>query len=290
MGAKKSRKTAVCGLFSSTIKILNIEGNMAFTKQTTRYGPCIDVGYTYAGVYGAKGETRNKKVKPTPEQIKKQNQRNRERYVKQILYLNFKEGDSWACLKYKKGYRPPPEVVLQDFKKFWERLRYRYKKRGQPLKMVVRLEIGKFGGAHIHIVVNEIGDTGKLIAESWKKTENNSGVNLQFLQDNYEDLAAYIVKEPKGQAMEQISMFPEEMQKQFIKYTCSRNLVHPQTEKKQYSHWTMAKILRDGPTPTPGYYIEKATLRVGINPFTGYSYMHYTERKLEKERGDPPWK
>ena len=90
--------------------------------------------------------------------------------------------------------------------------------------------------------------------------------------------------------MEQISMFPEEMQKQFIKYTCSRNLVHPQTEKKQYSHWTMAKILRDGPTPTPGYYIEKATLRVGINPFTGYSYMHYTERKLEKERGDPPWK
>ena len=75
---------------------------MAYTKKTTRYGPCIDVGYTYAGAYGAKGEKRNKKIKPTPEQIRRQNQRNRERYMKQLIYLNFKEGDYWICQSIKK--------------------------------------------------------------------------------------------------------------------------------------------------------------------------------------------
>lgn len=262
---------------------------MAYTRKITRYGPCIDVGYTYAGTYGAKGEKRNKKIKPTPEQIRRQNQRNRERYMKQLIYLNFKEGDYWICLKYQKGYRPNPNVVVRDFGKFWDRLRYRYKKRGRPLKMVARLELGKFGGAHIHIIVNEIGDTGKLVSEAWKQTQNNAGVNLQFLRDNYEELAAYIVKEPKRKALEQISMFPEEIQKQFVKYTCSRNLVRPKTERKEYSHWTMARILRDGPTPSEGYYIDKSTVRQGVNPFTGFSYLYYTERRIDRKRGDPPW-
>lgn len=263
---------------------------MAYRKKTYRLGPCNEYEYTWAGNYGAKGEKRAPRQKATPEQIKAQNQRNRENKMRRTLILNFHPGDYWATLKYKAGYRPEPAVVKKDVKNFIERLKYQYKKRGQPLKYIIRLEIGKFGGAHAHIVVNEIGDTGRLIANEWAKVQQNAGVNIQYLRDDYDALAKYITKQPKGKALEQISMFEPEEQKQFITYSCSRNFIHPEPEVKEYQHWTMAKILRDGPEPSPGYYIDKSTIVQGINPFTGYSYLRYTERKLDRrERGDPPW-
>ena len=102
-------------------------------------------------------------------------------------------------------------------------------------------------------------------------------------------MAEYVTKKPKGKALEQLSLFPEEEQKQYISYNGSRNLIKPEPEIKDYSHWNMARILRDGPKASEGYYIDKSTIREGINPFTGYSYLYYTERRIDRKRGDPPW-
>ena len=44
----------------------------------------------------------------------------------------------------------------------------------------------------------------------------------------------------------------------------------------------MRKLLLYGPKPTPGYYIVPESIRSGTNRYTGYSYMRYTEEKLDR--------
>ncbi len=39
---------------------------------------------------------------------------------------------------------------------FWQNMRRAYKKRGKQLLWIMRIEIGKKGGIHIHIIVNKI--------------------------------------------------------------------------------------------------------------------------------------
>lgn len=263
---------------------------MAYREKIYKLRSCNDHEFTWAGNYGAKGEKRAPKVKPTLEQIENQNQRNKEKRVQREMLLNFEEGDYWITLKYKKGYRPSTETVLRDFKNFRTRLRNRFKSRGQPLKFIYRIEIGKQGGTHIHILVNDIGGTDKLVAKEWEKVDQNAGIYFTpaYEEGGFEKLAKYVTKKPKGKELEQLSFFPEEERKHYIAYNRSRNLIKLEPETNEYSHWTMARILRDGPKATPGYYIDKSTIVQGINPFTGYSYLRYTERKLERKRGDPP--
>ena len=206
---------------------------MAYKKVIYDCGPCKDYEYTWAGNYGAKGETRAPRKKPTPEQIEKQNQRNKEKRVRREMLLNFHEGDYWITLKYQKGYRPSTEQVKKDFKNFRDRLGRRYRSRGQPLKYIYRLEIGKQGGVHIHFLVNDIGGTDKLVAKEWKKVQQSAGVYFAhaYEEGGFQALAEYVTKKPKGKALEQLSLFPEEEQKQYISYNGSRNLIKPVPDK-----------------------------------------------------------
>ena len=75
-------------------------------------------------------------------------------------------------------------------------------------------------------------------------------------------------------------MFEEKEQKKLLKISTSRNLIRPEPEKKEYHRLTMKKILLEGPVATPGYYIDKDSIVSGINPFTGLSYLKYTEIRL----------
>ena len=45
---------------------------MAFGKKVYDMGDVVDYEYTYLGKYGARGEKRAARIKPTPEQIAKQ--------------------------------------------------------------------------------------------------------------------------------------------------------------------------------------------------------------------------
>lgn len=254
---------------------------MAYWKDTWELGSSNEIEYKFAGKYGAKGEKRAKRKKATPEQIKKQNRRNREKYIRRLIKANFVPDDLWCTLKYPKGARPPLKEVRKDMERFLKGLRRAYGKRGNPLKYIYRMEIGRRGGIHIHILVNRIrGDPGAdvLIRKHWKPGRVH--YESIYEQGGYEQLACYIVKEPCEEMQGQLSLFPEAERKKLRSYSCSRNLVRPQPERKVYGRRTMRKLLEEGPVATPGYYIDPESVVSGTNPYTGMSYLHYTEYRL----------
>lgn len=231
----------------------------------------------YAGNYGARGESRAKKVKATPEQIRQQNQRNKEKRMRRLIKANFSKGDMWITLKYKKGERPHISQVKKDLKKFIDLMRRRYKAQDIEFKFIYRLEIGKMGGIHIHMIIPRIRGADIEIQDAWK----HGRVNYESLDDgDYKELASYITKMPDEGSYKQLSMFPKEERREFIKYSSSRNLIRPEPERKEFKKRTVRKMILEGIKPTKGYYIDKESIVIGINKYTGMSYIHYTERKL----------
>ena len=66
-------------------------------------------------------------------------------------------------------------------------------------------------------------------------------------------------------------------------------MVHPEPERKVYSQRTVRKlveqVMKTGqPVPTEGYYIDRDSIRCGVNPYTGMSYLHYTECRIKELR------
>lgn len=241
----------------------------------------IEYEFKWVGNYGAKGEKRGPRKKKTPEAMAKQNQFRKETHVRRLIRLNFRENDYWITLKYPKGRRPSLEEVTMDVRKFIRNMRNAYQKRGSPFMYIYRLEIGKHGGIHLHMICNRISShpgTDVLVSKYWQV----GLVNYELLYDTggYEALAEYIVKQPDEEIDGQLYMFDKESRKQLLKYSCSRNLKKPVKERKEYKRKTMRRILTDGPEPSHGYYIDKNSIYKGINPYTGMSYLYYTEIRI----------
>lgn len=237
----------------------------------------IETECKYAGKYGAKGEKRAKRKKPTPEQVAKQNQINKENRIRRLIKANFYPSDLWVTLKYPKGTRKPFEEVRKDMNSFLRKLRYRYRKIGNELKYIYRIEIGKRGGIHVHILVNRtscLKGTDVLITECW--TEGFTHFTPIREAGGYKDLAEYIAKPVPEEQKE------HEAAEQAKAYHPSRNLIKPKPERKTFFRWTMRKLLEDGPKPTPGFYIVKESIVSGINKFTGMSYLRYTEQRIKE--------
>lgn len=263
---------------------------MAYCVDTYECGDVIEHEYKYMGNYGAKGEKRAPRKKATPEQMERQNHANKIKRVKREILLNFHPWDLWLTLKYKRGTRKYTKEVLADVKEWTDKLRKIYKKAGEKLKWIRRIEIGKYGGIHVHILINRprtIKDIDLICKELWGR----AGINFQSLREEggYEQLAAYLCKKGDDETEGQLSFLPDEDRKRCISYSTSRNLIRPEDvrERKKYSHWTMRKIISDGPKPRDGYYIDKNSIRTGINPFTGMSYYYYSEVRI-KSRWESP--
>lgn len=263
---------------------------MAYCVDTYECGDVIEHEYKYMGNYGAKGEKRAPRKKATPEQMEQQNHANKIKRVKREILLNFHPWDLWLTLKYKRGTRKYTKEVLADVKEWTDKLRKVYKKAGEKLKWIRRIEIGKYGGIHVHILINRprtIKDIDLICKEIWGR----AGINFQSLREEggYEQLAAYLCKKGDDETEGQLSFLPDEDRKRCISYSTSRNLIRPEDvrERKKYSHWTMRKMISDGPKPREGYYIDKNSIRTGINLFTGMSYYYYSEVKI-KSRWESP--
>lgn len=119
--------------------------------------------YKFVGRNGAKGEKREKRRKATPEQMARQNQWTRQKKMTYTIRANFKSGDSWITLKYPRGTKPDPEMMKKHWKSFSDKLREYYKKNGHVLKFILRMEIGKNGGPHMHLLVNHIDNIDQVI-------------------------------------------------------------------------------------------------------------------------------
>lgn len=278
---------------------------MAYKEKIYRFEESTEYEYTYAGKYGAKGEKRARKKKPTKEQIKRQNQTNREIRTRRLIKANFKAGDLWCCLKYPQGYRIPLEEVKKDFKKFRDMVRKVYTDKGKVLKYIYRLEIGEHGGIHIHILVNRIWNahTDLILVKAWEEVLRRRKITSKrtaglvdykniYETGGYSELSKYIVKQPEEDSEEykQLSLFAPVQQKQLLSISSSRNLIRPESEEREYKHWTMKKVLVDGyPKAKKGYYIDKDSVVYGKNPYTGMSYLKYTEVRIrdKTERGYP---
>lgn len=263
---------------------------MAYTKHVYHFHGSKEVEYKYKGRYGAKGEKRQKKKKATPEQIRRQNQWNREKRMRRLMKANFSTGDLWCTLKYPRGTRKPVGEVIKDFKNFRDRLKRRYRKYGEELKFIYRMEIGSRGGIHIHLLVNRIRgdtdprekppDTALVIQEAWKHC-GRIHYEPVYSEGLFINLAVYMTKLPDEKVVEQLSFLQVEDQRKVLKTGSSRNLIRPEPEVKEYGHWTMRRILEEGPEPTPGYYIDPDSIIRGINPVTGMSYLQYIEYALD---------
>ena len=235
----------------------------------------------YKGEYGRKGESLPKRRKPTKEEMDQANYRHRVKELRRVIQMNFTEEDHLLTFKPKRGCGWTIEDLIKAWKKFSRKLRALYKKHGRELKFIYRLEIGKKGGLHFHLLINEAGITLNEITEIWKSVGGHN-VNSERLYDDggYEDLAEYIVKASPSEIKGQITMDSYQLEK-LSRYGCSRNLKRPEPEIKEYSRRTVEEIIRYGVKPDEGYYLDKDSVYIGKNPYTGYSYIFYRQYKIQ---------
>ena len=223
-----------------------------------RFRSTIEIDRVHRG--GWHKEKRGKREKPTPEQMAKNNLYNKIRKLRRIICENYKENDYWFTLTYQKGYRTDEIAARKDFSKFVRKLRTAYRKKGYELLWVVRTDIGEKGAAHHHVLINRIPDGDKLVKACWKETE---GSGYPFFKPTYEEggfkeLAEYITKPPPKEGIKH-------------NYSRSRNLKNPEPE---ISRCYKADMQRE-PDPPEGYYLDRDSLVMGINPITGYEYQHF---------------
>ena len=178
-------------------------------------------------------------------------------------------------ITYRKGDRPTWSEMIKDIQKLIKDVRKRYRKIGKELKYIYRLQIGKRGGPHIHILVNRVqsqeGGTDIFFSECWKKGH----INFRSLYEagNFEDLAEYIAKP-----------IEEWEPKEAKRYHPSRNLIRKEPKEKVINRRNL--VDKQGrmiyPKAPKGYYINPDSVKMGINPVTGYAYRHYTLIKLDR--------
>lgn len=243
-----------------------------FNRPKTEELFSIEHEFTWMGKCGRKGEKRAKREKATPEQIKKQNQRNKENAVRRLMKANWGENDYWLTLKFPAGTKMRIEEVKDKLSLFLRRTRDAYKRKNQMFKFVYRIEIGKRGSPHIHLLVNRIRDADLIIKKNWEHGRVYFG--LAYEEGGFRKLAEYIVKPPNDEVDEK---------KETVAYNTSRNLIRPEPEKKTFWRRTVEKMVKEGPKPTPGFFIIPDSVVSGVNPYTGMSYLKYEEVRLKKK-------
>lgn len=233
---------------------------MAYKKRIFRFPNAIEVEEYHTGRYGAPGQGRRKKQKPTPEQMEKKNQRKKEDGCRRKLRGNFRVNDYYVTLTYAPEKRPADmEEAKADFAKLIRKLRREYAFFGRQLKWIRNIEVGTRGAWHIHMVINRIQGTDIMLQRLWEKGR----VHYQLLNDKgeFRDLATYLTKSPRTD--------PRLKQAQ---YSTSRNLPVPEPEEKIMS----GKTWKKSPHIPEGFYLDKESFWEGVNPITGYPSRHYT--------------
>lgn len=234
----------------------------------------IDVHEYHDGNYGAKGESRQKRRKPTKEEIIKINQLNKARRCRLRLLMYFNPGDVFATWTYDLRKRPPNmSTALKQFQKAMRHVRKEYKKRNRELYWIRNIERGTKGAWHIHLVVNEIGDTASILEKAW---EHGGTWHTQIKKDSkiydvdFTKLANYITKSENTEVLKKDGQ-PGKSRIKEANYNTSRNMPLPEPKKKPLKHWQKEVRVKKG------YYI--ARIHEGVDP-VGFSYRRYTMIRL----------
>lgn len=244
---------------------------------TLRNGTVIDVEEFHDGNYGAPGRQRKKKAKPTAEQMQKVNAINKARRCRQRMLEYIKPGDIWATWTYEVKNRPPDmKAALRDFQKAIGYVRREYRKRGYEVFWFRNIEQGTKGAWHIHLVINEIGDTASILQKAWGKggTWFTEIRKSKFYDEDFTKLSNYMTKDEHTAEVKKDGT-PGKPRLKAANYNTSRNMPLPEPKKDRLLRW------KREPKPKKGYYI--ARVHEGINPVTGYKYRRYTMIRLKEE-------
>lgn len=243
---------------------------MPYIEEVVFAGKTIEVSKKFSYRYKSKKVKREKNANPTPEAMKKINQRNAETKLRHSINENFGYKDIHLVLTYRRENRPTPEQAKTDLENFLRRLRAYFKKHGNELKYIAVTEY-KSRAIHHHLVINSM-DTRDL-PDLWTHGQPRP----TFLDDSgqYGQLAAYLIKETS-------KTFREEDRIQGKRWRASKNLLKPTVVKRVVSSAGWRKM----PKPRKGYYIEKGSERFGTSELTGFQYQFYRMIKIPEKGGD----
>lgn len=194
-----------------------------------------------------------------------------------MLLEYFNTGDCFATWTYEVSKRPQDMAeALKHFQKAIRAVRREYRKRGYKLFWIRNIERGTKGAWHIHLVVNEIGDTASILKKAWEHgmtaciTVNQSD---KMYDEDFTKLAQYMTKD-EHTAYKKADGTPGKPRIRETSYSHSRNMPLPEPEVDKLVRW------KKEPKPKKGYYI--ARIYEGINPKTGYKYRRYTQIRLNR--------
>lgn len=251
---------------------------MAIKRKEYRFrkGDILDIEEYHDGKYGAPGGKRLKRRKATPEDMIRVNKWNKEKRCRQRLLCYFSPGDLLLTWTYRVEERPPDmESALKDFQAALRKVRREYKKRGKSLFWIRNIERGTKGAWHIHLVVNEIGDSASIVEKAWTK----GGIWLteikksKFYDEDFTSLASYITKDEHS-VETKADGTPGKPRLREASYNTSKNMPLPEPHVDKLVRW------KKEVKPKKGYYI--ARIWEGINPKTGYKYRRVTQIRLNR--------
>lgn len=235
---------------------------MPYMEEWCVAGKTVEISRYYTYRFHKKGEKRKKKENPTSEAQKKGNDRRAERDLTRLMNANFSDGDYLVTMDYLPKFRPKDSREMQEhMKKFWRGLRKEFWKRGQELKYIHVMEVGKRGARHHHFLIPEIELS--VIRELWPY----GGIHVDPLHTDgqYRKIAAYFVKYWKRTIETEGGLMGK-------RWYSSRNLKRPVIIKRVIS----AGWFRHEAKVRKGYYLDAESVRSGVCEYNGYEYFSYT--------------
>ena len=226
----------------------------------------IEVEQVSASRYGDHSG-RSARRKPTEEDVKKWNRIRAAKRLRRKIDANFEAGDIYLTLTYRRDELRTWAGCQDDLKKFLNRLKYQYKKRGQPFKWVRASGLTKKGKAHHHLILNRIDGIDYMaeLTRLWKYGRSKFEL-LYEDESRYMQLADYLVKHK----IETAEDTGEDVRVRQA-YSCSRNLNTPRCKTVVISE----KTLYRAPKVPTGYRIQwNQDTDQGINS-QGYRYRYF---------------
>lgn len=232
-------------------------------------GNTIEIRKYFSPRIGVKGEIRMKRVKPTPESVRKANYRKAERELRQLMNTNF-DKRSWSLtLTFSRS--PSLEELQKEIARYTRKLRSIARKKNTEVKYIYVLGIGK-KARHAHMIVS--GLTAEELSDAWTAGHVRQ---TKIYSENLRELASYFMKNAENSRKRLI----EEGLKPGRRYNGSRNLKKP---KVTYRIIKANVFKTDINIREPeGYYLEKDSVYKGISGFTGLPVFEYTFLRLEGE-------
>lgn len=236
---------------------------MYFTKVYFAGEYCLVKNHTPLGI--APMRKRIKRMRETPDAVKKYNQKRRAEKIQLLILCNFQEGYH-ITLDYPQGEKPETyEEAEKILTTFLHKTSRRLKKKGKQFKYIAVTERGKKAAAlHHHMVIEKDPDVLAEVLAVWGQ---HMHISTMYEEGQYKELAEYLVKiETK-----------EELTKGRSKYHRSRNLAKPIEKTAR-----IAGPLPDAPRIPKGYTLIESSLENGFNEFVGVKHQKFMLKRCPK--------